>query len=203
MTTSKKTRSRKNSPAPANESSPPAPAEPAPAPTGKASVRPRAEKVAKVAAKAQAAAPAPAEDLPAAPDPVPAGVLELMDVFTTEMDGVAFPDVDAEVLMTSCEQVRAADSEVRRLFADLEAAQVRLTEERARLHRTSERGLAYARVFAGDDEALLARLDGVQLGGPKKVSRKAKTKPKAAKDEVRTRGTTDGAPDSELGKLSA
>ncbi|MEL6184945.1 MAG: hypothetical protein AAFU79_10000 [Myxococcota bacterium] len=204
MTTAKRTRARKTSsasPPPANESSPPAPAGAAPKAAAKAKADKPTPKA--TAPKAPVPPPVPEQDASEVPDPVPYGVLSLLDVFRTALGDIRFPDVDAEVLEGSCERVREADREVRRLFEALEAAQVKLSEERSNLHRTAERGLAYAKVFAGEDEALLTRLDGVELGGPKKARGKAKPKTKAPKADARTGATTDSAPAAEGGKLSA
>lgn len=161
---------------------------------------------AKVVAEVSVVADAPAVE--AVPDPVAPGVVSLMEVFDGPLEGVRFPDVDHEILSTGCDAVRAADAEVRRLFDELEAAQVHLAEVRANLHRTAERGLAYARVFADDSEEVIEALDAVDLGTGKKGKGRAKAKPKtesqAKKPQPKVEdaaATPSDAPDAE--KLSA
>lgn len=173
---------------------------------GKKNPPEKAESAPKTSGKA---APKPVPVDPAVPDPVPFGVLTLMEVFKTALAGVRFPDVDVEVLEEGCEAVRAADAEVRRLFEALEAAQVDLSEARAALHKQGERGLAYARVFAGDDEKINEALDAVELT-PKKSGRKAKAKmiPKSEAPPRRAKPKTEAEPPTpdepaEAEKLSA
>lgn len=120
------------------------------------------------------------------PDPVSEGVRGLMALFTEELAEVRFPDVDGEVLGSAAETVREANAEVNRLFAELEAAQVKLADEKLALGKLAERGAAYVRIFAADNEALVEKLDGLDLGGAKRAGRKTKAKA-SAKAVVRPR----------------
>lgn len=133
-----------------------------------------------LAADAAPSPPPAADATPAGPDPVPPGIRGLVELFRGDLAEVRFPDVDREVLEGACDAVRAADAEVTRLFAELEAAQTALASERSKLGKLAERGLAYARVFAGEDEVLNAKLDALDLGTPKKPGRKGKPKAKTS-----------------------
>lgn len=135
-------------------------------------------------------------------DPVPDGVAQLAELFTGPLSDVKFPDVDSEKLSAGCDALREADREVQAAFAALEAAQGRLAEEKDNLSKLAERGLAYAKVFAAEDEELQAQLAEIQLGGSKKPARKAKAKmipkaekpkraPKAAKPKEGTEASAD------------
>ena len=114
--------------------------------------------------------------LPERPDPIPAGVRALMDLFERSLTQIQFPDVSSEHLKALVEEVDECDAEVNRLFNALEEAQTKLTEKRAQLLKMSDRGLAYARVFAGDNEALLLELDAINL--VQSTGRKQSKKPK-------------------------
>lgn len=131
-------------------------------------------------------------------DPVSEGVRELVELFQGPLQTVSFPDVDREVLEERCDALRDADGDVRRLFAELEAAQVKLAAERDALEKCAERGLAYARVFAGDDEELVEKLGNISVGTAKKGVRKQKARvPKAAKAKTDSTEPESSESDSE------
>lgn len=130
---------------------------------------------------AASGAPSPPE-APERPDPVPAGIAQLVGLFSGPLSEVRFPDVDREKLESACEALRQADAGVQAAFAALEAAQTELEAQTAVLHQLAERGLAYARIFAAGDEALEDQLSEVNLGSAKKARKgKAKMIPKADK----------------------
>lgn len=135
---------------------------------------------------------------------VPGPITELVEIFETHLGDVAFPGVDAASLRTLTElteqtaQILAA--------ADQAAADARRAYDEAwtSLGRAADRGVDYARVFAADDEALLAQLVALPLGrgkprrtGGKRGPRKAPPKP----DELQTSLERDGEPDSTVAKL--
>lgn len=129
---------------------------------------------------------------PEAPDPVPPPVRALLELFQGTLREVRFPDVDREVLEAACSALRAADSEVNQLFGALEAAQARLSERRAELARLAERSLAYAKVFAAEDRALLDRVETIDLAGPKRPGRKPAER--AQRSPRRVKGANGAAP---------
>ena len=95
---------------------------------------------------------------------------ELLDVFERELAEVQFPGVDHKVLKDLAAQVDGESQRVEELRQQLEEAQTILADAQTKLLRSAELGLAYARVYAADDAALLERLSGLHVGagGPPK-----------------------------------
>lgn len=114
------------------------------------------------------------------PEVVSPAVLDLLAVFEGPLAGVQFPGVDQATLQNLIEQVRGHAHELDLLRAQLDALHGQLAEARARLQRTAEQGLAYARVFAADDPELDARLADIHLGGGKPEPRRRKLEVAAA-----------------------
>lgn len=119
---------------------------------------------------------APAAEVP---DPIPDGIRALLELFKGPLSEVRFPDVDRSILEEAGEAVRSADAEVHRLFAELEAAQNRLSEKRNELTKLADRARSYARIYAAEDAGLVAQLEAIDLGPAKKAGRK----PKAASND--------------------
>jgi hypothetical protein len=87
----------------------------------------------------------------------------LIALFENELDGVRFPGADAATLGAARDAVVAAQREVERCAAALEAAGAALRTAREGLLANARRAQAYARVFADGQEALLARIDAIVL----------------------------------------
>lgn len=115
---------------------------------------------------------------PQIPDPIPAPIQSLLAIFGDYLADVRFPDVDAEVLGGAADEVRRLAQEVARAEAVLEAARAALADGQEVLLARSQRALAYARIFAEDDAALSARLDGVGL--PRAARRVPRSEPAVA-----------------------
>jgi hypothetical protein len=113
-------------------------------------------------------------------DPVSPALLDLLAVFEGPLADVQFPGVDQAALRGLVDQVRGHASELDLLRAQLDALHGQLGEARARLLRTAEQGLAYARVYAADDPELDARLADIHLGGGKAEPRRRKLEVAAA-----------------------
>jgi ATP-dependent Clp protease ATP-binding subunit ClpA len=109
-------------------------------------------------------------------DPISPAMRALLEVFSTELSEVKFPDVDAEVLDEAAERVRAQAEAVAKAQAALEAARQALAEGQEALLQKGQRALSYARVFAEEDAALSTKLEAISL-------------PKAARKLVRPDGT--------------
>lgn len=100
-------------------------------------------------------------------DPVAAPLREVIALFSDELEGVRFPDVDAAVLADDVGGVEAAAADVARIEAALEAARRVLDDAQdALLHRASK-AVAYGRVFAIGNDALMSRLDAITLPRPR------------------------------------
>jgi hypothetical protein len=95
----------------------------------------------------------------------PPGLDNLLGLFHAELASVQFPGVDAKVLDAAVERVEAAARELRQREAELDAARAQLVSAQEDALQKGQRALAYARVFAQDTPELLARLEGVELGG--------------------------------------
>ena len=99
-------------------------------------------------------------------DPTPAFARQVIGLYRDEALAQArFPDLDLEVLQVAEQALLAAQLEVERCEAQLEAARVARDQVLAQLEAKVERAVAYARVFAAGDPALSARL--AELGRKK------------------------------------
>lgn len=107
-------------------------------------------------------------------------VQQVIELFEDALEGVAFPDVDREVLQGRAERLASAQQIVAERQAALEAARAEVEQERAELQKLAGRALDYARIFAADDPALLERIEAIAPPGARpKRKRKAKRKKQA------------------------
>jgi hypothetical protein len=129
--------------------------------------------------------PAPTAKL----DPTPAFPREVLALFREELADVHFPGCDLAVLEEAEESVLAAQIEVERIEAELEAARIARAAQLAELETKAERALAYARVFASAHPELNERVS--ELG--RKKSAAASDPSVAAKKRTRAKRNADGA----------
>jgi hypothetical protein len=81
-------------------------------------------------------------------DPVPVEVRAIIDLFTSQLAKVTFPDVDAATLRKQADELRAEAKNVERA-RDALAVAVATSEARlATLKETAARAVAYARVYS-------------------------------------------------------
>lgn len=128
-------------------------------------------------------------------DPVSEPLAALIDVFGTHAGSLCFPDVDHAILDGLAAELRQAAAEVERCERALQQARQLLDERRDALRARAERGLAYARIFAEDDEALRERLEGIDLAATTPAAkgttkrhpprRSRRTKPAVADESVK------------------
>jgi ElaB/YqjD/DUF883 family membrane-anchored ribosome-binding protein len=102
-------------------------------------------------------------------DPISPAMRALLEVFSTELSEVKFPDVDTEVLEEGASRVREQAEAVARAQAALEAARQALADSQDTLLQKGQRALAYARVFSEEDAELSAKLEAITL--PKRGAR--------------------------------
>lgn len=88
----------------------------------------------------------------------------LIDVFGAHAAALCFPEVDHATLEGLAAELRQAAVEVERQERALQQARQLLDERRDALRARAERGLAYARIYAEDDEALREQLEAIDLG---------------------------------------
>jgi multidrug efflux pump subunit AcrA (membrane-fusion protein) len=95
--------------------------------------------------------------------PIPAPIQTLLDLFTTSLADVRFADVDGQTLGRCAVEVESAAEAVASAQAALDAAREALQLKQDVLLQRAQSALAYARVYAENDEALSSQLDGVSL----------------------------------------
>lgn len=118
-------------------------------------------------------------------DAIPSHAREVLALFAGELRGQRFGDLDAEALEALAARTREAAAEVERARAALDEAHARLAEARDALCARAEQALAYARVFAGGDPSLAARLGQLEpAAAPVERPRKRKPRRGAAVTEL-------------------
>jgi hypothetical protein len=122
-------------------------------------------------------------------EPVPVPVQTILDLFINLLGDVRFADVDAKTLEQFATDVRSAADVVASAELALDAARAVLQEKQDGLLQYAQRALAYARVYAENDEALSARLEAITLP---RVSRR----PRTGVDALVLSGTAGGRPGS-------
>lgn len=100
-------------------------------------------------------------------DPIPADVRAVIDLFSTHLAKVTFPDVDASSLRKQADEV-CAEAKAIAKARDALAAAVAATEARlATLTESTQRAIAYARIYGQAHPDRRAILDAVTaLDGP-------------------------------------
>jgi len=114
---------------------------------------------------------------------IPEVVTRLRDIFASKLEGVNFPGVSLEVLTEKIAEVEEAYGAELKARQALDAASETVADAKSSLIATAMQGLAYARVFAQEDEPLLNKLTALSFGKLGKVAKPAKkaSGPKRAK----------------------
>jgi len=94
-------------------------------------------------------------------DPVPVDVRAVIDLFTTHLAKVTFPDVDAASLRKLAEDLRAEAKSVARAREALAAAIVASDARLATLTDATSRAIAYARIYGEAQPERQAILDAL------------------------------------------
>ena len=94
---------------------------------------------------------------------IPAPIRTLLDLFTDSLADVRFADVDGQTLGRCAAEVESAAEAVASAQAALDAARETLQLKQDVLLQRAQSALAYARVYAENDDALSRQLDGVCL----------------------------------------
>lgn len=94
----------------------------------------------------------------AADDPVPGDVSGVIELFSTQLAKVAFPEIDAPSLRRAADELRAEARAVARAREALDAALASFAARRVALGELAARAIAYARIYsqAHPDRAALA-----------------------------------------------
>jgi hypothetical protein len=104
-------------------------------------------------------------------DAIPSPIQSLLDLFASALVEVRFADVDAQTLARAAADVQAAAAVVSTAQAALDDARHALQERQESLLAHAQRAVAYARVFAENDEALSERLGAIALPRPARRAR--------------------------------
>jgi hypothetical protein len=83
-----------------------------------------------------------------ADDPVPGDVSGVIELFTTQLAKVAFPDVDAATLRRAADELRGEARAVARAREALDAALASFAARRVALGEIAARAIAYARIYS-------------------------------------------------------
>jgi hypothetical protein len=105
-------------------------------------------------------------------------------LFEGPLAGVRFADIDASGLSKLSSDVASAAAEVEQHEAKLNELRQNLTQRHEALLSLAQQALAYARVYAENDEELLAKLNDISL-------------PRAAKPRKATAAKARGASEAE------
>jgi multidrug efflux pump subunit AcrA (membrane-fusion protein) len=119
-------------------------------------------------------------------DTITAPIQEVVALFEGPLKGVVFPGVSLEAFEAMFRKVEERASDVDRAQAALDAAREALQVAHQEVLQQAQRTLAYAKVYADGNSALLAILDGIQLG--KKPRAASKPTPGAEGEAPRRRG---------------
>lgn len=112
---------------------------------------------------------------------LPPSIQSVLELFTGPLSGVRFADIDATGLAGLAAEVESAASEVERHEAQLAELRQSLAQRQEALLVLAQQALAYARVFAENDEALLEELNRISLPRAAKPRRSGATKAPAAR----------------------
>jgi hypothetical protein len=96
-------------------------------------------------------------------EPIAPPIQAILDLFATDLAEVRFANVDAKTLEQIASEVKSAAGVVASAELALDAARATLQEKQDALLQHSQHALAYARVYAENDEAMTARLEAVTL----------------------------------------
>ncbi len=119
---------------------------------------------------------------------------QLVACFERELAEVSFPAVDLAILRQAAAEHEDRCAALTEAELALEAARAALAEQDAELTGLRGRALAYAKIYARDDAALLEELEG--LAPKRKATRRSR--PKASRPSTRkakgAAGGVDGTP---------
>jgi hypothetical protein len=104
-------------------------------------------------------------------EPISPTIQAVLDLFATTLAAVRFADLDAKVLTSLAAEVQSAGEQVAAAQAALTTARDALQERQDALHQQAVRAIAYARVYAENDEPLAHRIDAIGLARPQRRPR--------------------------------
>ena len=114
----------------------------------------------------------------------PQAVQAVLELFKGPLAELRFADVDAKGLERLAAEVELAAVAVQEQEAQLAALRLSLGERQDALLSLAQRALAYARVYAENDEALSARLNAISLPRAVKPRKSERARTPQAQSEV-------------------
>jgi hypothetical protein len=99
-------------------------------------------------------------------DAIPPPVQTILELFETTFADVRFADIDANTLGRAAADVQEVATVVASAQAALDSARGALQERQEALLGQVHRAIAYARVYAENDEELIQRLNAIALPRP-------------------------------------
>ncbi|MFC1641546.1 hypothetical protein ACFL5O_02480 [Myxococcota bacterium] len=109
------------------------------------------------------------EEILAAVGMAPA-VGETLRLFQSELAGVAFPGLDCAVLEGAIGALGKKLEQVEQTRASLRTEEAELKASKEAVLRTCERALAYAKVYAADNQSLLGAVESISNPRPARAS---------------------------------
>lgn len=125
-------------------------------------------------------------------DLLPADLQQLLQLFSSLPD-VRFPELDPGALQVAVARTKERQLELTALEAQREAARLALEEEQEALLRKGHRLLAYLKVYAEHDEALVAKVNALALPRLRKPESEPAPAPKK-RGRPRKASSTDALP---------
>jgi len=95
----------------------------------------------------------------------------LLDLFAGSLADVRFADLDAQTLAHAASEVEMVEEELTAAQAALDVVRAKLHERQEALLQVAHRALAYARVYAEQDESLAASVGAILLPRPMRRAR--------------------------------
>jgi hypothetical protein len=113
---------------------------------------------------------------------LPSAIQSVLDLFKGPLSSVRFADIDAAGLANLASEVEAAASEVQQQEEKLAELRQGLAQRQEALLVLAQQALAYARVYAENDEPLLDELSRISLPRAAKPRKAGGTKAAGARD---------------------
>jgi hypothetical protein len=104
-------------------------------------------------------------------DALPNPIQSVLQLFEASLSEVRFADIDVKALARAAADVKDVAAVVASAQAALDSARAALEERQEALLQKVQRALAYARVYAENDEALRQKLDAIRLPRPTRAPR--------------------------------
>ena len=121
-------------------------------------------------------------------------IQSVLELFKGPLSSVRFADIDAAGLATAATEVEAAASEVESQRAALSELEQGLAQRQEALLVLAQRALAYARVYAENDEPLLEELNRISL--PRAAKARKPGSARASREDSRAEARTDSSDDA-------